>query len=79
MFFFERKGEIRIHARAKSRLPFLAVPASPIGDVKGHYYSISLLEEGNSRAGFDYDSHVFVTWFVSAIILSPIFGTFVLN
>jgi hypothetical protein len=72
-------GGIRIHARAKSSFPLLAVPTSTIGDVERHYYSISLLEEGNSRAGFDYDSHVFVAWFASAIILSLIFGTFVLK
>jgi hypothetical protein len=59
------EGGIRIHARAKSRFAFLAVPTSAIGDVERHYYSISLLEEGNSGAGFDYDSHVFVSWFES--------------
>jgi hypothetical protein len=61
------KGGIRIHARAESSFPLLAVPTSAIGDVEGHYYSISLLEEGNSRAGFGYDSHVFVAWFVSVL------------
>jgi hypothetical protein len=62
-----RRGEggIRIHASAKSSFAFLAVPASAVGDVEGHYYSISLLEERNSGAGFDYDSHVFVSWFES--------------
>jgi hypothetical protein len=56
----EGKGGIRIHARAKSCFSFLAVPTSAIGNVEGHYYSISFLEEGNSGAGFDYNSHVFV-------------------
>jgi hypothetical protein len=56
----KRKGGIRINPRAKSSFPLLAVPASAVGDVEGHYYSISLLEERNSGAGFDYDSHVFV-------------------
>jgi hypothetical protein len=64
------EGEIRINARAKRCFSFLAVPASAVGDVEGHYYSISLFEEGNSGAGFDYDAHVFVAWSVSATTMS---------
>jgi hypothetical protein len=69
----EEKGEIRINARAKSSLPFLTIPTSPIGDVERHYYSISLLEEGNSSAGFNYNSHVFVALLVLAAISSLFF------
>ena len=54
------KGAIRIHASAESCLSLFAVPAAAVGDVEGHYYSVAFFEEGNSRAGFDYDSHVFV-------------------
>lgn len=51
-----------VHSSAESGSAFFAVPATTVGDVEWHDYSVTFLEEGDSTPGLNHDAHILMTW-----------------
>ncbi len=59
--------ETRVYACTERGSTFLAISATPIGDIKWHNYSVPLFEEGDTSAGLDHNTHILMPYAPSAL------------
>jgi hypothetical protein len=56
------KGQIRIHARAERSASLFTITATTVCYIERHHDPVPFLQEGDARARFENNTHVFMAW-----------------